>query len=309
MGCGAEFSEWDRQAIADSMAGKNTGLNPGVLAQAMLEIDLVMEKSLIEAGSRNVGKSVNELRELVERLGREPSRMERYDLSIIPVQQDFVDKFKAAKEIGLKISQVVNDPVVFGTKGVVDMPGKVREVLKLFHDSKIRPEFRDVTVMDGIMFVDAKIAAGIPNVDESTGGYALLSEALRENMELPRNIHIIMDQKGVPVFKSRFIHIPEDKRLLWGLAHESLHLNFLNPEMTDSTNKNMGPAEKIINANFSQWLVATAAQFEKGPVTEYSMKDIEQRGEEFICEHYAGWVTDNAGLCLEMKIFFDEHFL
>jgi len=63
MGCGAEVSDWDDKAVQDSMAGKNTDLDPKMLAEVMPQVKAAIKQRCIDCLKENVENAKNELTE------------------------------------------------------------------------------------------------------------------------------------------------------------------------------------------------------------------------------------------------------
>lgn len=298
MGCGNEISEWDDNAVKDSMAGKNTGLDPTILKETMPAVREAIDQRCMELMQEKTDDARKNLQEKIAQSGREPTLLEKLDLEVEPTQREYKMKFGVAEELGLKKWQVVNDPTVFGTKGVKNISEKMKEVMYILHNSKMNPEMWDVTNVDGIMFVDANVAEKneLFSKNEKTAGYVLGPATRIENKNLSRNVHIVLDEKGELLSKvDEGICIQPGKSLEWTIAHEILHINScFEGSLVDDV---------VIN-NLDQWENARVAQLREGAISEYSHKD---EG-EFMCEHFAAWVTDDPFLCPEMNKFFDDHF-
>jgi len=190
-----------------------------------------------------------------------------------------------AKEIGMNTEEISFLPV---TAGLSDK--EIRETVDFLHNGKIPIEcWNNGDRVWKIAYIDRRE----PGILAST--LAPTEHPLEPRSMIAEPIKIYQNEKGErPTREERNLKI----------AHEIWHRN--EPEFME-----------ILAYSSEKWEKACQAQLQKGPVSEYAVKDYKEGRipkeslpyhPEFQAEHYKHWATDTPGLCQEMYNFFDQHF-
>jgi len=194
MGCGNEISEWDDNAVKDSMAGKNTGLDPTILKETMPAVREAIDQRCMELMQEKTDDARKNLQEKIAQSEREPDTIEKLDLEVEATKENFQEMFKVAKELGLKSWEIADTPAICGTKGVQNISNEIRDVMAVLHNSKIDPELWNRNAIDKIMFIDAKTARE-KGIDRAISGFAHYEQVIQD-LGLPRTLHIVLNEKN-----------------------------------------------------------------------------------------------------------------
>lgn len=310
MGCGNEKSKWDDNAVQDSLAGKNTGIETipkEILEGVMPAVEVAQEQRTIECLQENVE---NSRKELIEGLVQnEPTDIERLDLRIEPTDKECREAFRIGREIGMEGYEIGNYPLIMGIKDpetlerIPNMRETIKEEMGYLHHSKLSPWLRDAEVVDRIMLVDK-------NQPSPRTGWVDRGEVLKREYftgkdskpELSRVVHIFRDGSG---------KLPEGQRLHWAVIHEMCHLNFYKGKSDERDFAGI-----FADAHYDEWVAACNAQIDKlGIVSPYANEQLPKEGPresgflnpEFIAEHVAAWDTNLVEVCPEMQAFFDKY--
>lgn len=249
MGCGNEISVWDNQAVQESLDGKNNQLDPVILAEVTPVVEERIFQRCLEIMREDAEINSNHNRDLIEGLSRDPDAVERLDFEVKPSDRDIEEIFNVSLELGMKHTEIIGNPSICGTKNVPDMSGKIRDVITVLHNSKISQDIWGKEAIEKIMFIDSKTASE-RGIDHRVGGFAFYENVIQE-LGLPKTLHIVLDEKGD--FKVDCT-MPNNKALLWLLAHEACHLNcHLPPTIGTEGEIQTGPVWGVIADNVGKW--------------------------------------------------------
>jgi len=324
MGCGAEISDWDDKAVQDSMAGKNTNLDPKMLAEVMPQVKAAIKQRCIDCLKENVENAKNELTGRRSQEGQDFTDIEKLDLNVEPTEKEYQEMYRVGGELGMtKDLEIIDMPAITGIKDpeeIITQAETMRAIEKgeiklgdadrLLNQVEQRDQKNriDVETMRGLMketldflrnskipyefrnqsAVNMVVFVGQQEPGQTKGkiavGKAVPSVILQAQPERSRNIYVFRDKTG-QFFRGGDLH--------WVLAHEIFHIS---QAKTDS----------LFREDFLEWQKASISQMTKGVVgdKDYTLSD----QAEFRAQHFAAWVTNSPKLCPEMKDFFDRHF-
>ena len=117
MGCGAEVSDWDDKAVQDSMAGKNTDLDPKMLAEVMPQVKAAIKQRCIDCLKENVENAKNELTGRRSQEGQDFTDIEKLDLNVEPTEKEYQEMYRVGGELGMtKDLEIIDMPAITGIK-------------------------------------------------------------------------------------------------------------------------------------------------------------------------------------------------
>ena len=308
---------WDTKedkAMSDEWAKKGAG-NPyapspevaKAIEKIMPQVERAIEERCLECLQENVENARKGLIERLHREGREPTDLERFDLEVKPTEKEYRQMYKVGKELGMQPWEIINCPVIIGVKdpGTLErlegMEARIIEEMSNFRSSKLSSRFRDVEVVDQIIFIDKEEPAEQKN--RRIVGAVLGKSVLVNRPDLSRTVHIFRNPETA--------ELPQGKEAHWIVIHEICHLNIFKEKPSE-------PSEftKIFVDNLKEWERACNAQLDgPGPVSIRAGECIPVDGArelafsdpEFIAEHVAAWDTELAEICPEMNEFFNKY--
>jgi len=241
---------------------------------------------------RMLDEAAKGLPELFERNWGEV--LEKLDQSLWPVEKEHEEMFKCGRELGMSPVEVISTPEIVGVKGVENIEGQIKDVMTQLSTSKLAPQYREQYTVNKIMFIPEKRMTVRETIELAN---VFRHEALEEKPEIPRTIHVFLNEKG---------EFPHGKHLKAVIAHEIFHINALK-------------FEAIVSDHKAEWTKAYKAQKERGEVSaaarlrmDYYAKiagpDDVRFDEDFMAEHLAAWDIESHNLCREMETFFDKYF-
>ena len=148
--CNGFLNDRDKELIEAAQRGDFSGLKSCTPEQrAQIEKNMpAVEKALHDSMVRCLAENLGSARENIGRGITQKGGIEAW-----PTQQQLGEMVKAGRELGIPETEIICTPLICGTGGVVDMSGKIRDVMDALHHSPIPPQFRDNTVFSKIVFV------------------------------------------------------------------------------------------------------------------------------------------------------------
>lgn len=245
------------------------------------------------------------------------SALENIDRDQWPTKVERQAIWNAGKSLGMSVGQIASLPAI-KVVGNLDPTPIIREAISQLHSSKMPAAMWEEYSINKIAFLDQRM---LPEKYRGVLGYVDSAFRLERDASRLRVVHIMSDAKG---------DFPKGKELLWTLSHEIFHLHELQS------------SEFLVFQEVTAskaWRSAVAAQLKIGPVSLYSIEDLFETGQisgtktrdpeeidlaalhsEFVCEHFAAWVTNSkhdfndgifsytaSPLCKEMTKFFDTY--
>ena len=309
MGCNHLQTEDLDRRIEANLAGENCKI-PADIEKELPEIREIIAQRCVECLEENTEKARNELAEKLAKEGREPTPLERLDSEVEPTEKEYQELFKMGKELGIPEWEIVNTPAVTGIKNLAtlekieDVRGLIKDAMAGLHNSKLSPRFRDVDVVDKIVFID-KQEPGTKRGNIARAN-VLGERILLGNPQLSRTVHVFQNSKG---------QLPKGRDAQRAISHELCHLNLFKTTAEGTP----GEFGKVFLDHLNEWERACNAQLDgPGAVSRYARECIPSDGPresafsdpEFIAEHVAVWdseLTELAEPCPEMNEFFDKY--
>lgn len=322
--CQSVFTDEDEQMLNEALAraerGEGSPISPELHARLnsrefQTEVEAAMEQRCLERLDENSKERRDEFSKKLAAKGREASLLEKIDRDQWPTKLEGQATWRIGRALGMSPLQITNIPAIKVVSKTDPVP-LIKETVRQLHSCKKMPRAMwEEYAVNKIVYIDRRAH---PSIKRTTVGYVEDTDRLKGNPSLLNVVHIISDETG---------QFPVPERLRWILSHEICHLHEVE---TDDPIVGTGASGvfKAILEDPAQWQKAVVAQFKAGPVTHYSTKRVYETIEnslslrssdrvnvacqtsEFICEHFAAWVTESCPeekrLCQEMKDFFDE---